>query len=182
MNDAAVFWHAVAASVAATPALSTGLAWAIGNWARNRSRAEADWIYELFAHVVDEHSNEPHLKEGQISIRGKFANAGDASAFRLFMKTSSGKGGLSSPTSGPFGLSQQHPWIAVLEPGKTVDFWAAADREDWEDFVVTLDWISPPTRLKKHLQFELKPSLEFPNPLPVAVWTENGLTTDRPVL
>lgn len=179
MNDAEVFWQAVAASVAAATAISTGLAWAIGSWARNRSRAEADWVYDVYAHVVDEHSNEPHLTKGHISVRGQLANAGDASAFRLTMNTASGTCGMSTPTGSPLGHSQSHGWIAVLPPGESVNFWAVIPPEDWESSAISLDWIASPTRLKKHLRFDFKPSEECPSPEPVPIWTESGMSTSR---
>ena len=177
--NADVFWQAVAASVAAATALSTGLAWAMGTWARNRSRAEADWAYDVYAHIVDGHSNEPHLPSGHISVSGKLANAGDANAFRLMLKTTSGTSGLSTPTNSPLGLSQSHAWIAVLPPGQAVNFWAVVPPEDWPDFALTLDWVASPTRLKRHLQFSFKPSVECPDPQPIPIWTENGMTTGR---
>ncbi len=180
MNDAEVFWQAVAASVAAATALSTGLAWAIGSWARNRSRAEADWVYDVYAHIVDEHSNQPHFPRGHISVRGKLANAGDASAFRLTMKVTSGSCGMTTPTSSPLGHSQAHGWVAVLPPGESVDFWAIVPPQDWGSCVISLDWIASPTRLKKHLQLAFKPADECPDPKPVAIWTENGMSTSRP--
>lgn len=180
MNDAETFWQAVAAFVATATALSTGLAWAIGTWARNRGRAEADWVYDIYAHKVDKHSNEPHHPDGHISVHGKFANAGDASPFKLIMKTTSGTCGLMTPTNSRLGVSQQHKWVAVLQPGESVDFWAVVPPEDWATCVVTLDWIGSPTRLKRHLQFELKPSVECPEPVYTPVWTEGeGITTKR---
>lgn len=161
MSEAEVFWQAVAASVAAATALSTGLAWAVGSWARNRSRAEADWAFTVFASFDD--------VKGTVHVNGTFANAGDANAFRLTMMTNSGTGVLTTPTGTIYG-PRSHDWLAVIEPGGSVNFHCDASLDAWNDFVVTLDWITPPTRLKKHLQFDLRPA-EF-HPFPGVMTTD----------
>jgi hypothetical protein len=159
-----VFWQAVAALVAGTAAISTGLAWFIGNLARNRSRAEADWAYNVYAHVITHNAHNDHGVDGDIKVHGTFANAGDANAFRLTMTPSSGKGNLTTPSGSQFGGANPHNWLAVMEPGASVNFWCEVPAADWEKFRIVLDWITTPTRLKKHLQFELKPSEEIPAP------------------
>jgi hypothetical protein len=98
-----VFWTAVAAVVAGTTALSTGLAWSFGNVARNRSRAEADWAYTLYAYVITHNKHNDHGVDGEVAVHGTFANAGDAKAFRLTMSQSSGHGALSTPSGSQFG-------------------------------------------------------------------------------
>lgn len=173
MNEVETFWQAVAASVAAATALSTGLAWIIGNWARDRSRPEADWVYDVYAHVVDENSNEAHHPKGHIYVHGRLANAGDANAFRLVIEPSAGESGLTTPTSSPMGLSQSHEWVALLQPGESVDFWAVVHPSDWRDFAINLDWITSPTRLNKHLQFPLKPSDVIPAPQRIRAFGED---------
>jgi len=173
VNDAEVFWQAVAASVAAATALSTGLAWAIGNWARNRSRAEADWAYTVHAYVITNGANNDHGTDGDISVKGSFANAGDAKAFRLTMTPSSGKGGLITPSGSMHGPNS-HEWMAVMDPGMQVNFWCHVPADDWQDFEMTLDWITTPTRLKKHIQFVLKPREILPTPQRIKDWSPEG--------
>lgn len=95
------------------------------------------------------------------------------------MMTTSGTCGISTPTGSPLGHAQGHNWIAVLPPGESVNFSAVMPPEDWESCVISLDWITPPTRLKKHLQFDIRLSDECPDPKPVPIWTENGMSTAR---
>lgn len=64
-------------------------------------------------------------------------------------------------------------------PGGSVNFWAVVPPEDWNRCVISLDWIASPTRLKKHLQLDFKPADECPTPEPVAIWTEDGMSTSR---
>lgn len=66
----------MAASVAGATAFSTGLARAVGSWARNRSRAEADWAYTVYAYVITKGVNNDRGTDGDISVKGTLANAG----------------------------------------------------------------------------------------------------------
>jgi len=164
MNDE-VFWQAVAASVALATAVSTAVAWIVGSWARNRSRTEADWAFTVRARVVQIGPfAETEGTHGHIRVEGTLANAGDATAFRLTLSSSSGRSGLTTRINSPTSAYQQHDWLAVVRPGESVDYWAEVPPGDWSDLVITLDWIATPTRLKKHLQFELKPSEFRPDP------------------
>lgn len=112
------FWQAVAASVALATAVSTGIAWAVGTWARNRSRAEADWVLNVHADFITHDAYNSDGADGDFEVRGTFANAGDANAFRLTLGVSSGKGGLTMLTNTIFG-PQSHEWSAIMEPGNS---------------------------------------------------------------
>lgn len=158
-------WPALSAVVALAGLVSSVVTLAVTNWVRKRSRPEADWVVTSRASVMtaDRYSGETD-NEGSYQVTGKLANAGDAAAFRLVLKTNFGRGYLYTPSGSQYGGANVHEWIAVLPPGDFIEFRCVFPPEHWAEFTLTLDWIISPTRLKKHLQFHWKPSDDGPAP------------------
>lgn len=160
-------WPALSAVVALAGLVSSVVTLAVTNWMRKRSRSEADWVVTSRASVItaDGYSSWTE-NEGSYQVTGKLANAGDAAAFRLVLKTNVGGGYLYTPSGSQFGGANVHDWIAVLPPGESIEFRCVFPPEHWGEFTLTLDWITSPTRLKKHLRFDWKPSDDGPAPKP----------------
>lgn len=159
------FWIALTAVAALASTVGAGVSLLVGVWLRRRTRPEADWAFTATASIVeaDRYSGE-NAGEGHVRINGVLANAGDAPASRLTMSKNVGGGYLSSPGAATALRPVVHEWLAVVMPGDRVNFQFQFPPEQWENAVFTLDWITSPTRLKKHLQWELKPSDSMEDP------------------
>lgn len=160
-------WPALSAIAALGGTAGSLLTILINVWWRRRNRAEADWVVTSRSSVIteDAHSG-PVDNEGWYQVTGKLANAGDAAAFRLTLKTNTGSGYLHTPSGSIVGRPILHEWIAVLPPGESIEFWCKFPPGKWDEFTLTLDWVTSPTRLKRHLQFHWKPSDDGPAPKP----------------
>lgn len=167
MSDTTM-WAAVGASAAAASAL-TGLTVHVANRVSEaRRRPEADWIVRFYAWRLtdDPHSPYPYYPE-TIAFRGEVMNCGDARAFSVTMKPSAGNLNMSTPLGkvSPSGISSvAHDAFAVLEPGDKFNFDGSMHESEWAQGTIVIDWITAPTRLKKHLQYSLSCSERVPNP------------------
>ncbi|WP_422934954.1 hypothetical protein [Sinomonas sp. P47F7] len=173
MDDAsnvASIWTAVGATATVTSAATGVVVNLVNRWDRRRRAPEADWAYTIGGHEIAMHGgNEWERKDnGKYRLRGRFANCGDASAFRLTARAVHGTVRLETPSASRFGAANAHPWIAVLEPGESISFHALADPDAWADFRIELEWITSPTRLKKRVVWSLKPSEVIDRPVPAA--------------
>lgn len=103
-----------------------------------------------------------------VSFRGEAMNCGDAKAFSVVVRTSDGaKVSMSTPLTkaSPSGITAAyHEAFAVLEPGAKFNFTGRMHKSEWSNASIVIDWITSPTRLKKHLRHATKCSDQVPEP------------------
>ncbi len=154
------FWIALGAVAALASAVGAGVSLLVGAWLRQRNRPEADWAWTATARVL-EHDPHSSFNEhvGHIRVLGTFANVGDAAAARLTLSTSvnspDAQGALLQRNKNTAAEVQGRGLLPVMMPGESIWFQATIPPQDWDDAVITLDWITSPTRLKKHRQWTL---------------------------
>ncbi|WP_284985468.1 hypothetical protein [Arthrobacter sp. fls2-241-R2A-172] len=168
MSDPGI-WTAVGATAATTSALTGLTVHVINKVAEARARPEADWIVQLWAWILEDDPNSPEIvPPDMVSFRGEAMNCGDAKGFSVVVEASDGTRVLmSTPLANatPFGITAAyHEAFAVLEPGAKFNFTGRMRKSDWSEASIVINWITSPTRLKKHLTHETKCSKQVPNP------------------
>ncbi len=168
MSDPGI-WTAVGATAATTSALTGLTIHVINKVAEARARPEADWIVQLWAWILEDDPRDPEtVPPDMISFRGEAMNCGDAKAFSVFVETSHGsKVSMSTPlakASASGIAADYHEAFAVLEPGAKFNFTGRMHKSEWSEANIVIDWITSPTRLKKHLTHTTKCSDQVSNP------------------
>lgn len=167
MSDLAI-WTAMGATAAATSAL-TGLTIHVANRiAEARRRPEADWLVSFWAWLPEEDLHNPEeFVPGAIAYRAEVKNCGDAKAFSLTASDPNGPIRLAIATGkvSVTGISAtHHDALAVVEPGDKFSFSGSVLEGDWTSTRIVIDWITSPTRLKKHLKYTIQCSHLVPSP------------------
>lgn len=161
-------WAAMGATAATASALTGLTVHVINKVAEARRRPEADWIVRFWAWRLEEDPHNPDdFVPETIAFRGEVMNCGDAKAFSVTVVPSSGTLSLSTPLGhdSPTGIGAvYHDAFALLDPGDKFDFRGSMHESQWAEATIVIDWITSPTRLKKHLQYSLKCSERVPSP------------------
>lgn len=155
--EEAWFWPAVTALVTLAALVGSGFSWAVATLIRWRTRPEPDWMFDLAGSAKapgDIHqSGDPGY-----SVFGTLSNVGDGVAHSVRLRVSDGCKGIFLSGVRTKGT------IPVIEKGSTQEIRIEIPLGSWDVATVVLEWVDPPTRLKKHrdLLLDFRSMMERP--------------------
>lgn len=164
------FWPAVTALVTLAALVGSGFSWAVATYFRWRTRPEPDWMFNLHGQAFD--GNDRSGETAGYAIRGTVTNVGDGTAYSVKMlEVKACSAGISSRPKTP-GV------VPVMDKGDTESVSIRIPFGSWESAEVTLEWIAPPTRLKKRkeLQVDFRSMMDAPG---VQYTDEDGVVAYR---
>lgn len=166
------FWPAVTALVTLAALVGSGFSWAVATYFRWRTRPEPDWMFSLvgFAHDTDERTGEP----ARIVVGGNVSNVGDGSAHSVKIL------GARDCVADIYSRSKTRGMVPIMDKGDTESVNIEMSFDAWNSAEVILEWIVPPTRLKKRkeLRVDLPSMMEVPK---VQYTDDDGILAYRPV-
>lgn len=144
----AEFWTAITAIVGVAGIAGGLTSWIIATYLAWRRRPEADWSFDLYAHVDDDGTRHAQPK---VRLFGEFSNVGDAPAHSVRLTALAGPRAFEGPIRHP--VKDDRPpskSMPLIKPGDSFKFeFGFLYPRDWSRSTIEINWITPPTRLKK---------------------------------
>lgn len=136
------FWPAVTALVTLAALVGSGFSWAVATYLRWRTRPEPDWLFELQGTAMGPDSERGGGYFGY-TVSGTVTNVGDGVAHSVRILS------VNSCTAGIFSRPRTRGTVPIMDRGDTEDIRVRVPPGSWESAAFELEWIDPPTRLKR---------------------------------